>query len=419
MKLRTRDTGEPPDPDQRLLRQAALQVAAWTCAAVAALVLTMAAAVLIIDEHQQHQQANQVSHSAWASADDVSDPPAQTWLIVRTVSGDRQITPGAPAAVTGLDPRALPDGIVRTVRDGRELVINTGDRDIGRVSAAYDMSPRELEERRLQLSLAIAALIGVLGAGAVGALIGRRAVRPLGQALALQRRFVIDASHELRTPLTVLLLRTQLLQRHLSKTLPSERAKDIDRVVHDTKVLGDVVNDLLLSAELQYRPHAGQEVDLTALAVDVVESLQPLADEHLVHLAVLPVALDATPSVVNGAAVALRRAIAALIDNAIAHTPAQGHVQVSVTSTSTQVRITVTDDGEGLNTTDTARLVERFSRGTATGDGRRFGLGLSLVDEVARAHSGTLTVTGEPGTGAAFTLTFPAGPTAPAPTRRL
>jgi len=249
----------------------------------------------------------------------------------------------------------------------------------------------------------------VLGAAAVGALIGRRAIRPLGQALALQRRFVADASHELRTPLTVLLLRTQLLQRHLGPSIAAERAQELDRLVHDTKVLGDVVNDLLVSAELQHRPHAGQGVDLAALAADVVDSMQPLAEQHRVQLAAQPPATDsATSTVVNGAAVALRRAIASLIDNAIAHTPAHGHVEVTVTSTTTQVCLTVTDDGEGLDSTDTRRLVERFSRGTATGDGRRFGLGLSLVDEVARSHGGSLTVNGAPDTGAAFSLTFPA-----------
>ena len=407
MRFRPALAKKTNDVDLAMLRRAALHVAGWTATVVAALVLLMAGAVLVVDEHQQHQQADRVSRSAWAAADDVTDPPAQTWLVVVNSTGRRQVTPGAPAAVDGLDPVSLKDGIVRTVRDGRELVVFTGEREIGRVSAAYDLSPRELEERRLQVSLAIAALIGVLGAAVVGALIGRRAVRPLGAALILQRRFVVDASHELRTPLSVLALRAQLLRRHLADSVGPERAAELDRLVHDTKVLGDVVNDLLLSVELQNRPGDGTSVDLAALALDVSTGLQPLAAQRSVELST-----DLTPdaaATVNGAEAALRRAIVSLVDNAMSHTPPGGHVRVRVTANTGQVSVTVTDDGEGLDPAQAHRLVERFSRGTTVGAGRRFGLGLALVDEIARAHDGTLTIDGRPGAGAWFTLTFPSG----------
>lgn len=404
MRLRSALPERPKDPDRALLRRAALQVAGWTTALVATLVLLMAGAVLIVDEHQQHQQAERVSRSGWATADDVSDPPAQTWLVVVTSNGRRHITPGAPVAVTGLDPATLKDGSVRVVRDGRELVVFTGDRNIGRVSAVYDLTSQELEERRLQVSLAIAALFGILGAAAVGALIGRRAVRPLGMALARQRRFVIDASHELRTPLSVLLLRAQMLRRHLAGRAGPDRVTELDRLVHDTKVLGDVVNDLLLSVELQNRPQDGVSVDLADLALDVSTGMEPLAAQRSVELST-----ELTPgavTTVNGAEAALRRAIVSLVDNAISHTSPGGHVQVRVSADPGQVSVTVTDDGEGLDPAQAHRLVERFSRGTTVGSGRRFGLGLALVDEIARAHGGTLAIDGEPGAGARFTLTF-------------
>jgi two-component system OmpR family sensor kinase len=394
----------PIDPDVRLLRRAARTVATQTAGAVAAVVLVMAGAVLFLDEHQQHTQANRISHSAWSSADDVTDPPAGTWLIVRPVSGPVLVTPGAPAAVRGIDPGTQRSGIGRIVRDGRELVIFTGDRKIGRVSAVYDLSPREVEEHRLQISLGIAALLGVLGAAGVGTLIGWRAVRPLGEAMALQRRFVADASHELRTPLSVLLLRAQLLRRHLGDPDAERRAGELDRLVHDAKVLGDVVNDLLLSVELQHRPQDGEPVDLAALAEDVAQSLQPLAGQRSVALIASPGPPDC---MVSGAPAALRRAIISLVDNAIAHTPAGGHVRVNVVAEANQVTVAVIDDGEGLDPAQAHRLVQRFSRGTSNGGGRRFGLGLALVDEVARAHGGTLIVDGEPGAGASFTIRLP------------
>jgi signal transduction histidine kinase len=407
-------TRHPADPDLRLLRRAARTVGAQTAAAVAAVVLAMAGAVLVVDEHQQHQQADTVSHSAWATADDVKDPPADTWLFIDPPTGPRQLTAGTPSVIAGLDPAALPDGRIRIVRQGREFVIFTGSRRIGRVSAVYGMSTTELEEHRLQFALSLAALIGVIGAGAIGALIGRRAIRPLGQAMALQRRFVADASHELRTPLSVLLLRAQLLRRHLEGTITPERRAELDRLVLDTKALSDVVSDLLLSAELAHRPQGGERVDLAALAVDLAESLRPLAAQRSIELTSEFAAAsrpgEATSLIVNGAPAALRRALSSLVDNAIAHSRAGGQIRIRAARDGDLLTLAVIDDGEGLDPGQSGRLVERFSRGTSNGAGRRFGLGLSLVDEVARAHGGSLRVEGEPGAGAAFTLTLPAAP---------
>lgn len=85
---------------------------------------------------------------------------------------------------------------------------------------------------------------------------GRRAVRPLGRALALQRRFVADVSHELRTPLAILSTRAQLIQGRFGRVDGPDRRlhEHVDQLVADTRALGDVVDDLLRSAELRHRP---------------------------------------------------------------------------------------------------------------------------------------------------------------------
>jgi signal transduction histidine kinase len=387
-----------------MLRRAARTVAVQTAAAVALVVLVMAGSVLLLDERQQQQQADSGVRSAWASADDVSDPPQGTWLVVRGPDGGLQATSDAPSGVAALDPATLPDGITRVSRDGRELVVYTGDRSLGRVSAVYDLTARELEERRLVVSLGVAAVVGVLGAAAVGAVIGRRAVRPLAEAMTLQRRFVADASHELRTPLTVLLTRAQLLRRHLRGDVPQERAVELDRLVEDARNLGGVVNDLLLSAELDHRPQRGDDVDVASLAADVGASLQALGEVRGIRVSV---SRPYYPVTVRGAEAALRRALTSLLDNAIAHTPDAGQVTLQVLVEPDHVLLSVADQGDGLDPAQAHRLLERFSRGTPGDAGRRFGLGLALVDEVARAHGGRLLVDGEPGRGATFTLRLP------------
>jgi two-component system sensor histidine kinase TctE len=94
------------------------------------------------------------------------------------------------------------------------------------------------------------------------------------------------------------------------------------------------------------------------------------------------------------------------VDNAISHAPG-GQVSVGVTGDDRWVRLSVTDDGEGFRTEDHAVLTDRFSRGAAADGHRRFGLGLSLVDEVVRAHDGRLELAGEVGVGAVVSMVFP------------
>jgi two-component system, OmpR family, sensor kinase len=415
-----------PEPrasnDTRMLRQAARSITFQVAFAVALVVLIMSAVVYYVQEHQQQTQATQITRTAWATADDdADDPPVGVWLVISTSTGSREISPGAPAFVQTIDPRALRLGQTTLRRGERGLVIWTGNRGQRRVSAVFDLTPGEQEEHRLLSSLALASLLGISGAVTVGAVIGRRAVRPLGESLALQRRFVADASHELRTPLSVLQLRAQILRRQLGSSVPDAVVHEFDRLVQDTKVLGEVVNDLLLAAELEHRHQAGEPVDVNEIAAGVVHSLQPLAQQRSISLTLandLP--LDGAPEpsagplIVNGAPAALRRATLSLVDNAIAHSPPGGHVRVETARAGELIVVRVHDEGQGLDPAEADRLVARFSRGTSRDAGRRFGLGLSLVDEVARAHGGQLAVSGAPGRGATFSLCLP-GHRAPEP----
>jgi signal transduction histidine kinase len=336
----------------------------------------------------------------------VANPAANVWIVVAGPNDQRTVTPGAPTGVASIDPQRLANGQARLMRSGRELVTWTGNREIGRVSAVYDLSPREREERGLIVWLAVASLLGVLVAIALGVIIGRQTINPLGSAIAMQRRFIADASHELRTPLAILQLRAEKLSRDLPSGLRPEVASDLQRLAHDATVMGEVVNDLLDAAQLEFRPQRGDQVDLWVTANDVVERLSPIAQERGVALSMSPAPeLAAT---INGSGRALSRAVTSLIDNALAHTPAGGRIQVDVGAEPGEFTICVWDNGQGLQIDQIDQLLERFGRGTTEGRGRRFGLGLALVEEVARAHGGRLEVRGELGQGAAFTLVLPA-----------
>lgn len=277
-----------------------------------------------------------------------------------------------------------------------------------------DAATGDDDDALLRDGLLVAGSIGILVAGLIGFLAARRAVAPLKEALALQRRFVADAGHELRTPLAVLHTRAQLLARRLSTTDPARPLAD--QLLADSRVLGQIVDEMLLSAELASDRKTGELLDPDDLATDIVTSMSVLAAETGVTLSVLAQG----SRMVRGSPTALRRALTALVDNALAHTAPGGHVTVtSAEDASGMVLLTVSDDGEGLAGQDPGRLTERFARGRpmsgpGAGAGRRFGLGLSLAREVAAAHGGTLTLTGTPPPGVRATIRLPA---VTAPTR--
>jgi two-component system OmpR family sensor kinase len=284
-------------------------------------------------------------------------------------------------------------------------------------SAAAGKAYAYVDSKDLIEAMIIAGVIGIVLAGVVGWLSARSAIRPLGEALALQRRFVQDASHELRTPLAILDARIQLAQRDAAPD--STPGQALGRIRADAATLTGIVNELLLAATGATPDRSTEPVDLADVAAAVVESLQELAARQDIRLA-----FYAEPSVGSSAGLSadvsndfsdggrplariernsLRRAVLALADNALAHTPPGGRVTISTGVERNQSVITVADTGPGITGVDQARIFDRFVRtpGSAGTRGQRsFGIGLALVREIATAAGGTVEVarTGPEGT---------------------
>ena len=184
----------------------------------------------------------------------------------------------------------------------------------------------------------------------------------------------------------------------------SDEHAESQALVADTRRLAEVVDDLLLSASLANQPSRGETVDLVALARAAVDAAGPYAAEHGVQIS--GPGPGESPVTVMGAPGPLRRVLDALIDNAVAHTLAGGHVTVRVTAAS-KVTVQVVDDGTGIDPAVAPRLFDRFAHGPGTAGRRHFGLGLALVREVVQAHHGSVDAGPTPGGGATFTVTLP------------
>jgi two-component system, OmpR family, sensor kinase len=393
------------DPDARLVRRTMLRIGLQSAAAVlVAVTLLGVAVVLIINQTQREQQSGELA-TAIAKADDVTDPPAGVWLVMRR-GGRTVATPHLPH---GLPDEAALDAVAAggASREGdvhvgrREYRVRTERRGDDVVQAALDLRYAHEERDRLLQVLLIGGAIGLVLAGLTGAWIGRRAVTPLVAALALQRRFVADAGHELRTPLTLLSTRAQLLRRRLRD---DPVASDVDGLVADTRQLGAILDDLLLVADPRTEVPS-QPVDLAALLHAAVAAAESAADERGIRLA-----LTTVPATVDGYEAGLRRAVNALLDNGIRH--AHDAVRVVLTRTGAQTRVDVVDDGPGIDADLLPTLFTRFNPGpadTTPTERRRYGLGLSLVSEIAARHGGSVHAHNRPEGGAVLSLSLPAG----------
>ena len=396
-----------------MIRRARLRVSVLVGTVITLLVTvvgTVSYAVLV--DAQNGQIGRELEFSA--EFGEVAAPPVCTWVF--TMDGDA--VNGAPAPTPAGFPlrpdldrvRASGSVLERTVqRNGTQYRLRTQARADGRtVQAVIDVRYQLADRGYLLRALAMAELIGLLVAGLTGVAVGRRAVAPLAEALAKERRFVADASHELRTPITQAYTRLQVLGRQAERDqLPDEHRDGLNRLGGTLRRLGEIVDDLLLSTRLAASPTArdGPPLNLVTLAEAAVAAEADRATERQLTITV---DRPGDPLLVQGVDSALRRAIGELLANAIAHTPPGGRIRLTLGrhAPGGEVELSVADTGHGFDPADSEWIFSRFRHGVR-GEGHRFGLGLALTREVVTSHGGTIGAVGSPGRGARFTIRLP------------
>ena len=406
--------------ERAAVRRARLRIAVFTSIVITLLVVVVGGVAGTVMTHAQQKQVwRELRYDAARGR--LSSPSGCTWLYAPGVTPLTYAPEGFPLSEDLAQVRSTREPVERTVRrNGTIYLVRTQYRGDGTlVQAVFDMRFQLADRRHLWFALGVAEVVGLCAAAAAGVFLGRLAVSPLAEALARQRRFVTDASHELRSPVTQVYTRAQLLSRQAAaQDLPAKHREGLSRLVGSAGRLGEVLDDLLLSASLAASPASPPErrpVDLLALARSVVAE-----EADRTRDAGLTVVVTGPPAglLVDGIESALRRAVGELLSNAIRHTPAGGRIEVALARVQGTVELTVTDTGSGFDAAEAERLFERFHKGGASG---RYGLGLALLREVITHHGGTVTAHGRPGQGARFTVRLPEhrGPAAPAPARRV
>lgn len=287
------------------------------------------------------------------------------------------------------DPEVVTDDIVRSFLKRFALVILP-------IAALVPLIGVVLARRltlRMRSVSAIAATIGP-GSAAIRLPLGRlpieteplaratnAALDRLADALHVQAAFAADVAHELRTPLAVIRLRADVID---TAAVRGEMLLAVDRAAR-------VITQLLVLAELEQPPALGTApIALAGLAEDVVAESAPaiFAGGRSIALEAAP---DAPP--IGGYREAIVLALENLIDNAAKHTPAGTTIVVHV---GPGASLSVSDDGPGVPDAHLSRLKDRLWRGNpARTEGS--GIGLSIVDRIARAHGGALAIDHGPG----------------------
>lgn len=219
-----------------------------------------------------------------------------------------------------------------------------------------------------------------------------------------QQRFAANASHELRTPLAI--------TKAVLDVAASDPDADMGQLIGRLRTVNaravDLTEALLLLSRAGHRTFGRENVDLSLLAEEAVETLLPMVERQN-HT----IGLSGEVTWTAGSRSLLLQLITNLVHNAIVHNlPEGGEIHVHTTQEDGQATIRVENSGEPLAPETLATLSEPFSRGTnrVHNEQAGAGLGLAIVRSIAEAHDGTVVFSPRRAGGLIVTVRLPTGP---------
>lgn len=263
-------------------------------------------------------------------------------------------------------------------------------RQAGLLSQTIVFADMSSEARTLEALLRLCIFIGLLSLGLfwlVSLFLARWAVKPVERAWEQQRQFVADASHELKTPLTVILTNAELLQ---APDCDEEKRRGFsDNILAMSRQMRSLVEGLL---ELARGDRAADKthlapLDFSALAAETLLPFEPLFFEKGLTLQ-----SRMEPGLtLRGDGEKLRRLLEILLDNAQKYSEAPGLVHVELRRQGNSALLTVANSGTPLSAREQKDIFKRFYRADKARQREGgYGLGLSIAENIVRAHGGRI-----------------------------
>lgn len=225
----------------------------------------------------------------------------------------------------------------------------------------------------------------------------------LDAAFEAERQFTSDVSHELRTPVTVIQAQCEFI---LEEIRTPEEYQDAIRIIRrQDQKMGRLIEDMLRFIRLEQNAEsiAKDTVDLSRLTESVCEDMVPLQEQGI------SLTWDIEKEItIIGNKDLLSRLLTNLISNAYRYGREDGNIWVTLRRSVAAITLSVKDDGIGIANDQQEKIFNRFYQADPSRSTRGSGLGLSMVQEIARFHGGTVQVESELQKGSTFTVTFPA-----------
>lgn len=279
--------------------------------------------------------------------------------------------------------------IVITARPLRDAPLN---RPVAVVTTFHDVSGRvraEQEIRRLNLKLE------------------RRVAErthQLESAVKDLESFSYSVSHDLRAPLRAIDNFSSILQEEYAHRLDAEGRRLIGIVRKNASTMGELIDDMLSFARAGRRDLILSDVDLAALAKEVMEGLAPACTGRNIEITIdAQAALRADLS-------AIRQVLANLLANAVKFTRpcASARIEVRSRRVGAEVHCSVKDNGVGFDPAYAHKLFGIFQRLHDSEEFEGTGVGLGIVKRIVDKHGGNVWAEGKPGEGATFYFSLPA-----------
>lgn len=235
----------------------------------------------------------------------------------------------------------------------------------------------------------------------------RVALDEIKEISRLKSEFVSAVSHELRTPLTSVKGYASLLVQEKFGKLPDQIKLRLERINQQADSMVNMINDLLDIARIE----SGrmkidiQIIDLVDLIKRVGDFLFPQMKEKSLEL-VLSMPSDVS---IGADKKLIERVLTNLLSNAIKFTPKGKKIEINVSDEKDLIKISVKDEGIGISEADVKNIFKEFYRvdNPVNKEVKGTGLGLSLVQNIIKAHKGTIWVESKIGEGSSFIFTLP------------